>query len=89
MALPAPAAAAAVIIQRDINISSLPTFGSTTNDDIIDFFDEFDINVEFYELSDQLKAKLLPQVLKDRALTFYRTLDQNARNDYDNIKSKH
>ena len=80
------AAVAQIVIPRHIEISSLPTFGLDSADDIIEFFVNFEITIEFYELRDELKAKLLTRVLKDRALTFYRTLAADIRTNYNNLK---
>ena len=80
------AAVAQIVIPRHIEISSLPTFGLDSADDIIEFFVNFEITIEFYELREELKAKLLTRVLKDRALTFYRTLAADIRTNYNNLK---
>uniref|UniRef100_A0A7M5UZW9 CCHC-type domain-containing protein n=1 Tax=Clytia hemisphaerica TaxID=252671 RepID=A0A7M5UZW9_9CNID len=80
------AAVAQIVIPRQIEISSLPTFGLDPADDITEFFVNYEITIEFYELTDELKAKLLTRVLKDRALTFYRTLAADVRANYHNLK---
>lgn len=82
----APVQEAAVQIPRPIDVSSLPTFGQDVDDDIIDFFERYEMTLEFYELSNELKAKLVPQVLKKRALTFYRTLTSAVKENYDDLK---
>ena len=80
------AAAPVANIPRHIDVSSLPTFGQSAADDVLDFLEKLELSLQFYELTNEQKAKLMPQLLKDRALTFYRTLAVADLLNYDTLR---
>ena len=69
-------------LTRNVNINSLPKFGSSLNDDVLEYLQQLDLSLTFYNLPDEQKAKLIPLTLSGRPYTFFLTLPVTVRSDY-------
>lgn len=76
------AAMLGALMARNVDISSLPKFGESVKEDIVEFLDRLELSLQFYDLTDLQKARVIPLVLKGRAYTFYLTRPQATKDDY-------
>jgi len=70
------------LLTRNVDVNSLPKFGESLADDIVDFLARLELALQFYDLTNQQKARIIPLILKGRAYTFYLTRPQATQDDY-------
>ena len=75
-------AAIATLMTRNAGVRNLPIFGENVTEDVVDFLERLEIALQFYNLEDNQKARVIPLVLKGRAYTFYFTLEDAIKGDY-------
>ena len=66
----------------NVDLTSLPKFGENPDDDVTEFLTKLELMLSFYELDDNLKAKVIPLILTKRAYTFYLGLPKITKNSY-------
>ena len=76
------------LMARNVDISSLPKFGESVKEDIVEFLDRLELSLQFYDLTDLQKARVIPLVLKGRAYTFYLTRPQATKDNYQLLRDE-
>ena len=76
-----------VLKMRNIDLKALPKFGEDITDDVLEFFQRFEMIVSLYDLTSEQKARLIPVTLKNRPYTFFKTLSPITQNNYELLKT--
>ena len=72
----------AALLAQNLNVDHLPKFGEDLNDDVQEFLQKLELSLNFFQLENDQKAKLVPLLLRGRAYTFYASLPNETKTDY-------